>query len=168
MRTMDSRDETLAVGRLKKPFGREGALHFESYSGEIDHLVGVSVCIQPSGRPARVISCRPHGKSFVIQLDISSSIEEAQALVGAELGADRAHAAPLSENEYYIRDLVGLELQFSGDVIGRVESVWSTGASDYLEVRGPTGAIHQVPFLQRFVSSPEGGVIRILDPSILE
>ena len=58
-------------------------------------------------------------------------IEDAEGLVRSELFIDRKDGLPLGENEYYIADLIGMEVITANDeVLGTIRDVMQTGAND--------------------------------------
>jgi 16S rRNA processing protein RimM len=64
--------------------------------------------------------------------------EEADALKGATLWADRDRLPHLPDDEFYHADLIGLPVQDTGGaLIGTVRAVLDFGAGDILEVHVP-------------------------------
>jgi 16S rRNA processing protein RimM len=67
--------------------------------------------------------------------------EQADALRGVELMADRARLPRLPDDEFYHADLIGLAVHDTGGaLVGRVRAVLNHGAGDILDVIGPDGA----------------------------
>ncbi len=61
-------------------------------------------------------------------------------LKGAELYVDRAHAVPLEPGEYYIADLLDMEVyKDDGERLGRLDDVIQTGANDVYDVIADDG-----------------------------
>ena len=59
------------------------------------------------------------------------SINDVEKYRGCELFVSRDQAVPLEENEYYIADLLGMEVRTEeGEVLGRLKDVIETGAND--------------------------------------
>ncbi|MEJ2035238.1 MAG: ribosome maturation factor RimM, partial [Maritimibacter sp.] len=64
--------------------------------------------------------------------------EEADALKGVRLFADRDALPSLPDDEFYHTDLIGLEVfDAGGKALGKVSSVENHGAGDLLEITGP-------------------------------
>ncbi|MEO0864847.1 MAG: ribosome maturation factor RimM, partial [Pseudomonadota bacterium] len=75
---------------------------------------------------------------FVARLAEVATKEQADALKGVQLFANRDQLPGLPDDEYYYTDLVGLEVfDTGGTSLGRVKSVQNHGASDLLEVHAP-------------------------------
>lgn len=79
---------------------------------------------------------RIQGKTLVAKLDKVKSREEAHALIGCEIAVDESQLEPLSGDEFYWRDLVGLDVFTLNDVrLGEIASLMPTGANDVLVVK---------------------------------
>ena len=91
----------------------------------------------------------------LIKLSGVDSPEAGKTLAGYEILVPGDLGAPLNEDEWYLRDLVGLSLvdvkgTTLGEIIGIIES-----ADDLLEIRKPDGSIFMVPFRSGFVEEPD-------------
>ncbi len=95
----------------------------------------------------KVIKGRPQGKGLVAQLESIDECEQAQALVGAEIAVLKSQLPKPEEGEYYWSDLIGLEvLTLEGQSLGRLDSLFETGANDVMVVKGDRERL--VPFVQ--------------------
>ncbi|MDO4265727.1 MAG: ribosome maturation factor RimM [Eubacteriales bacterium] len=61
-----------------------------------------------------------------------NTLEEAEVLKGGEIYIDREDGEPLAENEYYIADLLGMEVYDADNktLLGTLKDVLQTGAND--------------------------------------
>ncbi len=76
----------------------------------------------------------------ILKLSGIGDMDRAAKLRGAELYVSREDAVPLEEGEYYIADLLGMEVvSDEGEVLGHVQDVIETGANDVYMVRRPKG-----------------------------
>lgn len=188
----------LSIGRLGSPKGVRGDLKVQSYSGETDHFFKLKeVSLRsPEGGPAgvsrelrlRVARIEGRGSGLTMAFEGYASPEAARVLVGMEIVAPRAEAAPLRENEWYVVDLVGLSLVAGGEKVAVVRSVLEGGSDPWLEVvvaprpeepagargpgAGPAGGarVALVPFRKEFVGAVDlaGGTVELLVPELLE
>jgi 16S rRNA processing protein RimM len=96
--------------------------------------------------------------------------EEAKALKGAEIIADRVHAAPLKPGEFYVEDLKGLEVAGDGEVLGRIMDIIEGGGGELAEIRLNSGEVRLVPFRGEFFGdiSLKTGKAALLERWILE
>ena len=80
-------------------------------------------------------------KQFVIlKLEGVDSMDEAEKLKNVELWVSREDAVACEEDEYYIADLIGLEVfADSGEKVGILKDVFSSSANDVYEVINDEG-----------------------------
>lgn len=108
----------------------------------------------PGARGFAILSVRPGKNALIARIEGVASREDAEALKGVELWADRA-ALPeeIEEGSYYHADLIGLvAINADGAALGQVVAVHDFGAGDLLEVRPATGGeTVLVPFTERIV-----------------
>lgn len=122
-----SRD-LIAVGRVGRPHGIDGAFFVEQPSGRASAFaVGAELWV--GGEPAKVVvSRRGGGNRPVIRLD--RVVDR-----GAELAVPRSSLPPLGVDEYYAFQLVGLAVEEEGGrFLGRVADVVDYPANDVLEL----------------------------------
>lgn len=163
----------LAVGFVRGAHGTDGWVKVGSYSGELEHLAGLSELTLWCGETQRHIvveQVRPTYREVLIKFAGVDSRDDAARLHGCELRVPRSAAVPRGEDEFYVADLVGCEL-YTGDkkVGAHVISVWDSGACDMLEVKTDDGDIYNVPFREPFVGdvSVERRRIELKTPWIL-
>jgi 16S rRNA processing protein RimM len=119
--------DTVSVGRVGKPHGLDGAFVVEDASEEPERLAaGAQLLV--GGRPARVVESKRARGRPVIRLD--RRVER-----GAVLEVPRSALAPPAEGEYYVFQLVGLDVvEEGGRLLGRVTDVAAGVANDVLEL----------------------------------
>ena len=119
--------DLVAIGRVGRPHGREGAFVVEDASDAPERLaVGADLLVD--GQPARVVESKRAGGRPVIRLD-------RDAPRGARLEVPRAALPALGADTYYVFELRGLEVvEEGGDPLGRVRDVASYPANDVLEL----------------------------------
>lgn len=119
------------MGRVGRPHGLDGAFVVEEASAEPERFaVGATVSVD--GEPAVVVERKQAGGRLVVRFDREVSR-------GQLLTVPRAAFGDLREDEYYVADLVGLEVaEEGGRSLGRVAQVVPGVANDVLEL--DTGA----------------------------
>jgi 16S rRNA processing protein RimM len=118
----------VVVGRVGRPHGLDGHFVIERASDDPDRFAtGARVWL---GRePAEVVSAkRVGGGRLAIKLD-----REAER--GSKLEVPRSELPPPADDEYYVSDLIGLEVvERGGRQLGRVAAVYNGVANDALEL----------------------------------
>ena len=171
-------DEWMMVGKLVAAQGLQGELRVVPRSDFPERFTVPGPrwlrLKEAEPQPVELLSGRllPGKTLYVLRLEGVDSREAAEALVGHELlvrGDDRPQ---LSEGEFHLLDLVGLEvrLEADGQVIGRVVDLLSAG-NDLLEVEltSEDGAVVRrvlVPFVEAIVPRVEldGGWLSLTPP----
>lgn len=93
---------------------------------------------------------RAHGKGVVARLADCTDRDQAQLLVGCEIGVQQDRLPALPPGEYYWKDLIGLQVvNTQGDDFGTVDHLLETGANDVLVVKGERERL--IPFVMKQV-----------------
>jgi 16S rRNA processing protein RimM len=118
---------TVVVGRVGKSHGLDGSFVVEDASEAAEHFeVGAELLVE--GEPARVVAAKRARGRPVIRLDRRVSR-------GAALEVPRDSLPPAGEDEYYVFQLVGLQVEETdGTPLGRVTDVAPGVANDVLEL----------------------------------
>ena len=95
--------------------------------------------------------CRLRRDRSLIKLAGSETRDQAQELIGAQIGLERQHLPKLEQNDYYWCDLVGLEvIDATGSSLGNVQSMFDTPANDVMEVGAQDKRI-LIPFAPSYI-----------------
>jgi 16S rRNA processing protein RimM len=87
-----------------------------------------------------------HGKGVIARLAECENRDQAQALMGCEIGIRRDQLPAAAPGEYYWRDLQGLSVvTIKGELLGTVDHLIETGANDVLVVKGERERL--IPFV---------------------
>jgi len=119
------------------------------------------------GQPFRVEHVWEHRGRWIFKFAGIDSISQAEPWRGAEVRIPRQQRHPLAEGEYYLADLVGLQVldDRTGERLGVVEGWQESAGSVVLEVAGETGGF-LLPFARSMLERIDvaGGSIRISPP----
>lgn len=131
--------ERICVGAIAGSFGVSGEVRLKSFCAEPEAIAGYGTLYTEDGsRSFKVRLTRPVAGGLGARLTGVATKEEADALKGTSLYADRSRLPSLPDDEFYHADLIGLEVRDTGGVLlGTVRAVHNHGAGDLLEVFGP-------------------------------
>jgi 16S rRNA processing protein RimM len=115
------------VGRVGKPHGLDGSFVVEDASEDPQRFEpGMTLLVD--GKPAQVVERKQAGGRVVVRLD-------RQVARGGELQVPRAELPQPAPGEYYVFQLVGLEVEEEGGRrLGKVTDVAPGVANDALEL----------------------------------
>lgn len=92
------------------------------------------------------------GEMAIIRFAGVTDRNGAEALKGKYLYIDRANARNLDEDEYFIADLVGMDVQTEdGTSVGTLNDVIQGPAQDVYEIKKPEGGVFLVPAVSHFI-----------------
>ncbi|TVR92876.1 MAG: 16S rRNA processing protein RimM [Spirochaetaceae bacterium] len=165
--------DELAVAIVGARFGVRGEVKLRSLSEEVEHLLKletVTLCKGSVRKTHRISSARRHSSDVLVRFEGVETPEDARLLTGYEVRVPREQAAPLGQGEYYITDLIGLQVMLGGESVGTVKSLWNSGAHDMIDVEKLDGSIVVVPFIERYIGRVdlEANSIEVIVDWILE
>lgn len=156
----------ICVGAIAGAFGVRGEVRLKSFCAVAEDIATYGELTSEDGRRRFAVKLtRPVNGGLGARLTGIETKEQADALKGATLWADRAALPSLPDDEFYHADLIGLEVMDTGGAsLGRVRAIYDHGAGDILEVYGPAG-IHLIPFTKAAVPTVDLAARRIVaDP----
>ncbi len=161
-----SSTDLLAVARVTSAHGLRGEVRLESLSGENEHLFTLGQAYLDSVGDWRALQVRGGGKRLIASIGGITDPDSAAALRGTLLLVARSQAAPLASDEYYVADLVGMDVMYRLQRRGTVTGVWDSGADAMLEVALEDGGERHVPLNRQFVRAVrrrQGSVVLRVD-----
>ncbi|SIS86498.1 ribosome maturation factor RimM [Phaeovulum vinaykumarii] len=158
----------ICVGAIAGAFGVKGEVRLKSFCARPEDIAGYAPLYTEDGsRSFTVRLTRPVNGGLGARLSGISTREDAEALRGVSLWADRGLLPSLPDDEFYHADLIGLEVVDPGGVVlGRVRAVQNFGAGDILEVFAPgRRSTLMLPFTRAVVPTVDLAAGRIVaDP----
>jgi 16S rRNA processing protein RimM len=129
--------ERICVGAIAGAYGVRGEVRVKSFCATPEDIETYRPLVTEDGaRSFHLALLRPVKNGFVARIAEVASKEEADALRGTQLFAQRDQLPALPDDEFYHADLIGLPVFDAGGVeLGRVKSVMDHGAGDLLEVQ---------------------------------
>mgnify|MGYP000091359198 CR=1 FL=1 len=160
--------DLICVGTIAGAFGVQGEVRLKSFTADPTAIADYAPLSNEDGsRQFSVTLTRPINNGFAARLGGVKTKEEADALKGVKLFAERDQLPDLPDDEFYHADLIGLEVfDTGGTLLGRVKAVMNHGAGDILEVTttGNSGSV-LVPFTLEIVPTVDLTAGRIVaDP----
>ncbi len=163
----DITDNRVCVGAIAGAFGVSGEARIKSFCAEGEAIASYGPLFSEDGsRKFSLRITRAVKQGYAARLTGVANREEAEALKGTRLYADRAKLPTLPDDEFYHADLVGLTvLDTGGAKIGQVRAIHDHGAGDLLEVTRAGGKEVLIPFTRAMVPTVDLAQGRIvIDP----
>jgi 16S rRNA processing protein RimM len=162
----------LVVGKLRRPHGVKGEMLMEVLTDFPERLKpGGTLYVEPAYETLVLRSLRPHKDGLLVAFEGCITPETAGEYRNRMVAVKTANRPPLAEGEYYHHQVIGLRVSTaSGQTVGRVVEILTTGAHDVLVVRGETGPEILIPLVEPFlqeINLAEGEMIVSLIPGML-
>lgn len=140
--------DRVCVGAIAGAFGVRGDVRLKSFCAEAAAIASYAPLYSEDGTrqfTVKLGAAIPNG--MAARLGGVTTREQAEALRGMRLYADRAKLPALPDDEYYHADLIGLEVYDTGGTkLGTVSSIQNHGAGDLLELQRPGKGSALLPF----------------------
>lgn len=160
---MSANPQLIEIGQLGRAHGVRGELRFFPADPDSELLEpGCRVFVREENAPARefqLSGIRRAAKFDIISLSGVEGRDQAEALTNLSLLIDQEDLPELDEDEFYLRDLVGLEAvelrSRQGDEVrslGRVDGIFETGANDVMVVILGSGERLLVPIIDEAIA----------------
>ena len=110
------------------------------------HYKGLLLGRNGDWQSVKVAEGQRHGKSVILRFEGHDDRDQAAALIGTEIGADRSELPEPEDGHYYWSDLTGLTVVHrDGTELGKVKEMLETGAHDVMVVEGEQERL--IPFV---------------------
>ena len=157
-------ERLVPLGEIVATHGIVGWLKLRLYNPESPTLLLTQeVVLEKAGlsAPQRLKGIKGHKNNLLVLLDGVDGIDAAGKWVGAVVSVSEAQLPPLSVNEYYYYQVVGLEVfDTRGARIGVIERIWSKAGGDLYVVKGDSKE-YLIPIVKEIVAKIDFAAGRI-------
>lgn len=134
----NKKEDLFRIGVITEPHGIRGEVKVYPTSDDPAHIKKVKEIFLDSGKEKILLhteSVRFQKQFLLIKFKEFNTRDDVERLRKKELYVTRANAVPLYENEYYISDLIGLDIIDEEEKkIGVLQEVLQTGANDVYQI----------------------------------
>jgi 16S rRNA processing protein RimM len=143
-------DDDIVVGRIVGVFGVRGWCKVFSHSRPREQILSYTQWHIGQDKNRQVVTLQEgkvHGEAIIVKLDGIDDRNQAAALKGSHIWITPSQLERLESDEYYWRQLIGLEvIDQAGVLLGKVDGLIETGANDVLLVKAGKQE-HLIPFI---------------------
>ena len=150
---MSDNEWKIAIGQIVSPFGRKGEAKIRPYTdstGQFKDLKEAFVIGRDiDGRVLKIDKVWFHKGAVIIKFQGIDDINTVETLRNAEIRIKEASLIPLAADEYYVDDLIGVDVvTTTGEQLGKIKEVLEAPANDvYITDRA------MIPAVKEFVLS---------------
>lgn len=160
--------DRVIIGTLGGAFGVHGEVRLKSFCADPADIANYAPLYTKDGKTfAQLVLTGQAKGGFTARVDGIVTKEDADALKGTELFADRSALPSLPDDEFYYADLIGLPVvDTGGETLGTVKNVMDHGAGDLLEIHVPNASDTMLlPFTKAIVPTVDLAAKRVVvDP----
>jgi 16S rRNA processing protein RimM len=126
----------LTIGTILSPHGVRGEFKVRLQTDDPEHLLTIKrLYVGDEATPRTVLGVRLHAGNALMRVQGISTPETVERYRGTPLRIRGADARPLAPNEYFLYQVIGLEVvDESGARLGHVTDLMETGANNVLVV----------------------------------
>ena len=148
--------EKIKIGKIVNAVGLKGEVKVYNYS-DSEEVYERTPEIYAGDRLLKVENVRMQKNMVILKLFGIDDRNAAEAAKGTELFITEADLPELPEGQFYIRDLIGMEVEEQGGSFhGVVTDVLQNTAQDIFEVKRDDGKTVLIPKVDAFVQKIDG------------
>lgn len=131
------------VGQIVNTFGVKGMLKVKPFTDDVERfeeLKKVYICKKEKLEEVEIEEVKYHKDMVLLKVKGIEDMNEAEKVKGLYLKIDRKNAKKLPKDTYFIADLLDLEVYSdTGELLGKVDDIFRTGANDVYVVKNENG-----------------------------
>ena len=147
--------KNLEIGQIVNTFGIKGFVKVNPFVDDIlrfDDLEKVYLRRNKEIKELQVEEVKYHKNMVLVKFKGIDKVEDAELLRNFYLEVDRENAIELEEGEYFIADLLGMNvLTEENEELGKLEDVFNAGSSDIYVVKTEEGKQILLPAISEVV-----------------
>ena len=145
----------LEIGQIVNTHGIKGMVKVKPFTNDIkefDYFKKIYIETKNGKKEYKIQEVKYHKDMVILKLEGIDKIEEAETLRNSYITIPREFAIPLKENEYYIVDLLGLEVYTDdGKILGVLDDIFNTGSNDIYVVKNELGKQILLPAISEVI-----------------
>tara|TARA_Y100000768_G_C23909623_1_gene649272 strand:+ start:82 stop:576 length:495 start_codon:yes stop_codon:yes gene_type:complete len=125
----------IVIGKILSTHGIKGWVAIESYSFPQENIKNYNtfLCKNDSMEKIHIKEIKKMPKKLIINIENYVSISQSESLLGQNILVNKSEMPELESNEFYWRDLEGLDVVTSNNkYLGKVDFIFNNGANDVL------------------------------------
>ena len=158
--------EYFEVGQIVNTFGIKGQLKVKPFTDDInrfEELKTVYICKKNEMKKVEIEDVKYNKQCVLLKVKGIEDLTQAEKYKGLFLKIDRKDAKKLPKDTYFIADILGLEVYTDeGELLGKVDDIFPTGANDVYVVKDKLGKqilLPSIPEVLKEIDLEKGKVI---------
>ena len=153
--------EKILIGKITSATGLKGEVKVYNYSDSTE-IYENTPQVYVGDQLMDILQVRTQKNMVVLLLSGIRDRNAAEKARGSEIFVTEADLPPLPEGQYYVRDLIGMEVfTEDGELLGEVTDVIQNTAQDIFQVKCTWGKTVLIPKVDEYVREIDGSNRRI-------
>jgi 16S rRNA processing protein RimM len=147
-------DDFFLIAEIKSAFGADGYVLIDSFSDFKERFFKLSnVFVEVFGNKKQFIveSVKEVEKGIILKFSGFDSTNDVEFLLGKRIFVEKENSVKLSENTYYIHDLINSSVFMGTNLIGTIEDVWTLPANDVVVVKDINNRKILIPAVHEYI-----------------
>ena len=141
----------IQIGVVAKPQGLKGELKINPLTDDINRFSDIDY-VYLNQNKYNITSVSIRGGFVVLKIENINSIDDAEKYRGATVSIDREDAVELSENEYFMVDLIGSKVMYEdGTFVGEIKNIDQFGGNFVVTCVDSSNREILFPFIQELL-----------------
>ena len=149
--------EKLEIGQIVNTFGIKGFVKIYPYVDDItrfDDLEDVYILQKKQETKLKIEEVKYQKNMVLVKFKGIETVEQAENLRNAYVEIDRKDAIPLEEGQYFIADLLGLDVFLdTGEKLGILDDIFNNGSTDIYVVKNELGKQFLLPYIDEVIKN---------------
>ena len=145
----------LEIGQIVNTFGIKGMVKVKPFTNNIkrfDDLKNVYIKNRKEKKEYQIEEVKYHKNMVLIKFKGIETPEDANLLRESYLLIDISKEEPLEDGNYYIVDMIGIEVYSDkGELLGNLEDIFNTGSNDIYVVKDNQGKQILLPAISEVI-----------------
>ena len=149
------KQEKLEIGQIVNTFGIKGFVKIYPYVDDIkrfDDLEEVYISQKKQDSLMKIEEVKYQKNMVLVKFKGIETVEQAEKLRNAYVKIDRKDAIELEEGQYFIADLLGLDVYLdTGEKLGVLDDIFNNGSTDIYVVKNELGKQFLLPYIDEVI-----------------
>lgn len=145
--------DLVIIGKIVAPHGVRGDVRVIPLTDFPDRFLHMKAVLVGEDRLLPIETAKFHKQFLLLKFRNLNDRNAVEALRGQFLYVQRQDVVPLSDDEFYVFDIIGMSVYTpDGELLGKVSEVIETGSNDVYVVERPVARPLLVPALKKIVA----------------
>ena len=145
----------LEIGQIVNTFGIKGQVKVVPFTDDVERfeeLKKIYIVMRSSKKEVEIEDVKYHKNMVLLKFKGIDKIEDVEIFKNCYLEIDRKDGKKLEEGEYYIVDLLGLDVVTDEGInLGKLEDIYNTGSNDIYVVKDNLGKQVLLPCIKEVI-----------------